>query len=105
MCANCLSTAEAMASGAAMAAFAFKDPVRQVLARAGLVDERDVVGRDARTVHFLRSCGLDPVAVLGADVVAAAEAWTSNPGGQVPLRARKRSWALPIGSHSLISAQ
>lgn len=105
MCVHCLSTAEAVACGAAMSAFAVKDAARRVLARAGLADARDLVGRDVQTVHFLRSLGLDPVDVLGAQVVAAAEAWTPARAGQTRRRARKRSWARPIGSHSLISAQ
>jgi hypothetical protein len=88
-----------------MAAFAVKDSLRRVFVRSGLVDERDLVGRDARTVRFLCSLELDPVDVLGSDVVERAAAWTAAPASHRPVRARKRSWALPIGSHSLISAQ
>ena len=46
-----------------------------MLARAGLAPEPDPVAHDVRTVAFLRSLDLDPVEILGADAVAAAEAW------------------------------
>jgi hypothetical protein len=73
--------------------------------RAGVADARDLAGRDAHTVGFLRSLGLDPLDVLGAEAVERATAWSATRGAHRPARARKRSWALPIGSHSLISAQ
>jgi hypothetical protein len=56
------------------------------------------VQRDVRTVAFLRSLDLDPVEVLGADTVAAAERW-------VPAPYVAPRWALPIGSQSLPSTQ
>ena len=62
-----------------------------------MVPPIDPVKRDVRTVSFLRSLDLDPVEVLGAEAVAAADAW-------VPSYEAPRS-ALPIGSHSLLSTQ
>ena len=75
MCTNCLSTAEATLAGAAFVGYAVKAPLHRALARAGLVDPPDPVAHDVVTVAFLRHLELDPVSVLGADVVAAAAAW------------------------------
>jgi hypothetical protein len=76
MCANCLSTAEAAIAGAAFVGWAAKPPLHRALARLGIVNAPDPVAHDVTTVAFLRSLDLDPVEVLGADAVAAAEAWT-----------------------------
>ena len=97
MCVNCVSNADAVAANAAIAAALLKKPVHRALAAVGLVDPPDPVRRDLRTVSFLRELELDPVEILGAEVVARADAWVPQP------RAR-RSWALPIGSQSLPAA-
>ena len=98
MCANCLSSAEVAVGHVVLAAAVLKDPVHRMLASAGVVAPIDPVKRDVRTVAFLRSLDLDPVEVLGADVVAAADAW-------VPVPYEAPRWALPIGSQSLLSTQ
>jgi hypothetical protein len=90
MCLNCVSTAEAIAVQAAFFGYVVKAPVHRVLARTGLAPEPDPVAHDVRTVAFLRSLDLDPVEILGADAVAAAEAWVPAPQ---PQRARL---AIPI---------
>lgn len=92
-------------SGIAIAAFVVKDPVRRPVVRLGLAEERDLVARDVNTVRFLITLGLNAAETLGADVVARAEAWSARPPRQVSRRARKRSWALPIGCHSLLTIQ
>ena len=79
MCANCLSSAEVAAGHVALAAAVLKAPAHRFLADLGLVDAPDPVRRDVRTVTFLRGLDLDPVAVLGADVVADADAWVPAP--------------------------
>jgi len=98
MCMNCVSHTEVVVGQIGLAAAVLKDPVHRMLASAGIVAPYDPVKRDLRTVTFLRSLDLDPVAVLGAETVAAAEAW-------VPVAYEPRRWALPIGSQSLLSAQ
>lgn len=95
-------------AGAAFAGYAFKPRVHRALARAGLVNEPDPVAHDVTTVAFLRSLDLDPVAVLGADVVAAADAWTApvQPApGLGGLAARLAASARPIGSHSFATTK
>lgn len=82
MCVNCVSNGEAVVASLALSAAVLKRPVHDALARHGLVPERDPVGRDARTVAFLRSLDLDPVEILGAEVVAAADAWQPRPARQ-----------------------
>ena len=58
------------------------------------------------TVAFLRSLDLDPVEVLGADVVAAAAAWTApQPAAGLAGLARRFASARPIGSQSLLTTQ
>ena len=69
-----------------------------MLASAGVVAPYDPVKRDVRTVSFLRSLDLDPVEVLGAETVRAADAW-------VPAAYEPRRSALPIGSQSLLITQ
>ena len=85
MCLNCVSTAEAIVIQVAFVGYVVKAPAHRMLARAGLAPEPDPVAHDVRTVAFLRSLDLDPVEILGADAVAAAEAWVPVPR---PLRAR-----------------
>lgn len=105
MCQSCLSTAEAAAAFAAFTTYIVKPPMHRALARAGLAPDPDPVAHDVRTVAFLTALDLDPVAVLGQDVVDHASAWTPSTSW-VPWRerlARNRASARPIGSHSLIT--
>jgi hypothetical protein len=74
-----MSTGEVIVAQAAALGFVVKGPVHRMLARAGLAPEPDPVAHDVRTVRFLRSLDLDPVEILGDDVVAAAEAWVPAP--------------------------
>jgi hypothetical protein len=77
MCANCLSQSELMVGHVALAATVAKAPVHRLLADLGLVAAPDPVARDQRTVAFLRALDLDPVASLGPEAVARADARTS----------------------------
>ena len=106
MCMNCLSTAEAAITGAAFVGYAAKPSLHRALARFGVVNEPDPVAHDVTTVAFLRSLDLDPVEVLGADVVAAAAALGRASAGSWARRPRStlRS-ARPIGSQSLLTTQ
>lgn len=101
MCVNCLSTAEVVAAQAAFAVYALEPPIRRRMAKLGLVAERDRIAHDVRTVAFLRNLDLDPVEILGRDVVDAAAAWTPQPAFE---RRRFRS-AAPIGSHTRLALQ
>lgn len=107
MCANCLSTAEVVAGQLGLAIYALKNPVHRALAAAGLANGPDPVGDDVRTIAFLRSLDLDPVGVLGADTVAAAERWTAPQSVPVldRLRVLADSSTTPIRSHHLIVSQ
>ena len=98
MCMNCVSNTEVVVGQVALAAAVLKDPVHRMLASAGIVAPYDPVKRDVRTVGFLRSLDLDPVEVLGAETVRAADAWA-------PAAYEPRRWALPIGSQSLLITQ
>jgi hypothetical protein len=105
---NCVSTAEAAVAQGAVVAYALKSPVHRWLARRGVVANLDPVGRDVRTIAFLRSLDLDSVEILGSEVVEAAIAW--NPAGSAQLTESVRRWRLaasarPIGSQSLITTQ
>jgi hypothetical protein len=102
MCGNCMSSAEVAFAQAALIGYAIKGPVHRALARAGLVAEPDPVAHDVRTVAFLLSLELDPTEILGAEVVAAARAWSPAPR---PQRARRAFSAAPIGSQSMLTAQ
>ena len=105
MCLNCLSTVEHQLSCAALVVAVVREPAHRALASVGLVPHPDPVGRDRRTVDFLRGLDLDPVDVLGARAVAAADAWTYESSPAAAFRSRKRSSALPIGSHSLATTR
>jgi hypothetical protein len=110
MCLNCLSTAEAAVCQVAFVGYVIKEPVHRALAQLGLVDEPDPVARDVRTVAFLRQLDLDPVAILGADAVVAADNWVPVPVPRRQPTGWRSRWRLaasarPIGSHSLITAQ
>ena len=75
MCANCLSTFDVVVSQALAAGAILKRPVHERLAIAGLVPPIDTLGENANTVAFLRSLDLDPVEILGSDIVDAAAMW------------------------------
>lgn len=94
-------------AGAAFVGYAVKPRVHRALAQIGVVNAPDPVAHDVTTVAFLRGLDLDPVEVLGADVVAAAEAWRApQPApGFGALAARLAASARPIGSHSLATAR
>jgi hypothetical protein len=79
MCANCLTTFDVVVSQAIAVGVVLKRPVQDRLAVAGLVRPFDQLGEHANTVAFLRSLDLDPVEILGADVVAAAATWKRAP--------------------------
>ncbi len=89
-----------MVAGQCGLAFAIlKEPVHRVLADLGVVAPPDPIGRDARTVAFLRRLELDPVEILGEAIVAGA-------AGHVPLtRQTGRRWFRPIGSQRLLTVQ
>jgi hypothetical protein len=103
MCVNCLSNAEIVAGNVAVTAAVLKAPLHRMLADMGLVSPPDPVARDVRTVAFLRNLALDPVEILGADAVDAADRWVAVDAHE--RRARARASARPIGSHSLLAAQ
>jgi hypothetical protein len=79
MCANCLTTFDVVVSQAIAVGMVLKRPVQDRLAVAGLVRPFDQLGEHANTVAFLRSLDLDPVEILGADVVTAAATWKRAP--------------------------
>ena len=91
-------------SAIAVATYALRPRAHRALAAAGLVVAPDSVAHDVVTVRFLRDLDLDPVAILGADVVTAAEAWRPQPATDSGLRRRLAS-ARPIGSQSLAITQ
>lgn len=99
VCVNCVSNSEAVVAQMAVVVSALKMPIHRALADAGLIEPFDFAKRDLRTVAFLRSLDLDPVAVLGVDVVERAVRWA--PQAQV----RRRRWARPIGSQSRLVPQ
>ena len=98
MCVNCMSNAEAAMAATAFVGYAVKGPVHRALAAVDLAPDPDPVAHDVRTIAFLRGLDLDPVEVLGDDVVAQAESWTPDTSW-VPFRDRLRRFsARPIGS-------
>lgn len=108
MCVNCLSQAEVVAANVAVTAAVLKAPAHRFLADLGLVDPPNEVARDARTVAFLRRLDLDPVAILGAEAVTAADTWAAEAAAGAAgqeRRARAAASARPIGSHSLLAPQ
>jgi hypothetical protein len=100
MCANCLTNAEAAGTAALFATYVLRAPVHAALAKLNLAPDPDPVAHDVRTVAFLSALELDPVEILGADVVAQASVWTPDTSWK-PFRDRLRSASFrPIGSQS-----
>lgn len=108
MCVNCLSQGEVVVAHVALAGALLKEPAHRGLAALGVVPHPDPVGRDVRTIAFLRGLDLDPVEVLGAEAVERAECWVPAERAPQPvsaiLRSLFRSSALPMGSQSLLQA-
>lgn len=95
-----MSNAEAAGAAALAATYFLKPPVHRMLAKMDLAPDPDPVAHDVRTVAFLEALDLDPVEVLGADVVAQASAWSPD-SSWVPFKDRLRSTSRrPIGSQS-----
>jgi hypothetical protein len=104
MCVSCLSNGEFVAMNAALAAGAVARGVGAM--RASTPDERRLA-RDVRTVAFLRGLDLDPVAILGADAVRAADGAPARRAPSLVADAYARwRWALgAMRSQSLVSPQ
>ncbi len=99
MCANCLSTFDVVVSQALAVSVVLQRPVRNRLAAAGIVRPFDQLGEHAQTVSFLRSLDLDPVEILGSDVVEAAKGWRPTPSTRRRLVvASIRSRTLSLGA-------
>jgi hypothetical protein len=110
MCVNCLSQGEVVVAHVALAGALLKEPAHRGLAALGVVPHPDPVGRDVRTIAFLRDLDLDPVEVLGAETVERAERWVPAEAERAPqpvsaiFRSLFRSSASPMGSQSLLQA-
>jgi hypothetical protein len=93
MCVDCVTTGQSALTALAIFGYAVKPATHRLLARAGFAAAPDPVRDDVRTVAFLRSLDLDPVAALGADVVSAADARAPVPVVR-PAQPRRdrRSW-------------
>jgi hypothetical protein len=103
---NCLSTAETAIASAAFISYAARPRIHRAFAKLEIVNQPDPVAHDVTTVAFLRSLDLDPVEVLGADVVAAAAAWIPpQPAAGFAGLARRFASARPIGSQSRLATQ
>ena len=88
MCANCLSTFDVVVSQALAAGYMLKAPLHRQLAAAGLVPPIDILGENANTVAFLRALDLDPVEIVGQEMVEATAMWVKQPWS----RTRRSVW-------------
>jgi hypothetical protein len=73
MCVNCLSKVDVAAASLGFGIYVLKEPVKEGLRAAGLLPEAHPLAVQMRTVNFLRDLDLDPVAILGAETVAAVD--------------------------------
>ncbi len=97
MCANCLSTFDVVASQVLAAGAVLKRPIHNRLAVAGWVRPIDVLGEHANTVAFLRTLDLDPVEVLGPEVVDAAARWSPEPWERRSVGLARRRGVVALG--------
>jgi hypothetical protein len=97
MCANCVSKVDAIAATIGLTAYALKGPIQEGLVAAGLLPELHPLARDMRTVPFLRDLDLDPKAILGEDVVAAADRALAFPRQKIYRRSFREAIALLAG--------
>ncbi len=68
-----LSDIDVLVGSIGLAVIALRMPLRHQLESARLLGEQRPLAVEMRTVSFLRNLDLDPVAVLGADAVEAAD--------------------------------
>jgi hypothetical protein len=78
-------------------AYVLKGPIQEGLVAAGLLPEPHPLARDMRTVPFLRSLDLDPVAILGEEATTAAERALAFPRRRVYRRSFRDAIALLCG--------
>ena len=97
MCANGVSKVDAIAFSVGFSAYVLKGPVQEGLVAAGLLPEPHPLARDMRTVPFLRDLDLDPKAILGDDVVEAADRALAFPRQKIYRRSFRDAIALLAG--------
>ena len=97
MCANCVSRADVIVGTVAFGAYVFKEPIRDGLVALGVLPEPHPLAADMRTVTFLRGLDLDPVPVLGDDVVVAADRALAFPRPKVYRRSLGEALAFFTG--------
>ena len=98
MCANCVSKADVVVGSIAFGSYVLRGPVKSALVEAGILPEPHPLAVEMRTVAFLRDLDLDPVEILGDEVVTAvdtARAWTPAKVYRRPVRA----WVGAMRSH------
>ncbi len=90
-------------------AYVLKGPAQEALIAAGLLPEVHPLAREMRTVPFLRSLDLDPVAILGEEATTAADRALAFPRQKVYRRSFRDAIALltgrAIGSHRTPAVQ
>jgi hypothetical protein len=97
MCASCVSKVDVVAGTVGFGAYLLKGPVQDMLVAAGLLPEPHPLARDMRTVTFLRGLELDPAAILGGEVVEAADRALAFPRQKIYRRSFRDAIALLAG--------
>jgi hypothetical protein len=97
MCASCVSKVDVIAGTVGFSAYVLKGPVQDVLVAAGLLPEPHPLARDMRTVTFLRGLDLDAAAILGDEVVEAADRALAFPRQKIYRRSFRDAIALLAG--------
>jgi hypothetical protein len=103
MCANCVTKADAVVAAVGFGAYVLKGPVEDGLIGLGLLPEKHPLAVEMRTVSFLRDLDLDPVEILGADTVDAADRALAFPPQKVYRRTFREAIALLTGRGSMTS--
>jgi hypothetical protein len=92
-----VSKVDMIAGTVGFGAYVLKGPIQDGLVAAGLLPEPHPLARDMRTVPFLRSLDLDPVAILGEAATAAADQALAFPRQKVYRRSFREAIALLVG--------
>jgi hypothetical protein len=102
MCANCVSKADVIVGTIGFGAYVFKGPTQDALVALGLLPEPHPLGKEMRTVSFLRDLDLEPREILGDEVVEQADRALAFPRQKIYRRSFREAIAfftgLPLGA-------
>jgi hypothetical protein len=97
MCAQCVSKVDVVVGSVGFTAFVLRDPVKAALVEFGIIPEPHPLSVEMRTVHFLRGLDLDPVPIMGEELVREVDVALAYPRRKVYRRSFREALTFLFG--------